>query len=845
MKQKLYRSTFCTAMVLGSGSALPAHAQDAAEAAAQAPAAAEAAPVAGAEIEEVLVTARRIQERLQDVPISMTVFDQSQLTDRNVSSARDLAGYTPSLQANPRFGTDSTSLAIRGFSQELRTTASVGMYFADVVSPRGGGNTPGGDGAGPGAFFDLQNVQVLKGPQGTLFGRNTTGGAVLLVPRKPGAQFEGYVEQSLGDDNLAHTTAIVNVPVNDRIRLRLGVDRNRRDGYLKNISGVGPKDFADLDYTAGRASLVVDLAPRLENYTILSASLSDTNGQLPRIFAFNPASGLSVIPVFNGAVSDQLAREQAADKYAVENDDPNARVTNRSLQGINTTTWTINDGLTLKNIASYAQLKIDNNNNTYGTNLLIPSTVTVSNGQGGTVTVPTGAYAGIPFSLFPNNTPKGLHSIDQWTATEEVQLLGHTSDNRINWQTGFYYEASRELHPNGSSSSLLNNCSDYQNQVCSDPIGDFVSQLQRQQPGTTLVGSLGWQVGGIEYRNIGIYGQADFKLSEALKLTAGLRYTKDQSTGWAEMARWRFAGSNDTPTLDCTDRQGTIVSSTSVCRNDQKKDSSAPTWLLGADYKLQPDWMLYGKYARGYRMGSVIPYAVPGYRTFDPEQVDSFELGSKTSFDGAIRGNFNVSLFYNKLKDQQLQYGFRSVDNSVAGNASIINAGASRTYGAEVESVLLPVKALRLSLSYAYLNTKLEKIDDFTAPGFVAQPPAAEGEPLPYTTKHKLSATAAYTLPLDASLGAVTASTTYTYQSDMFVSSSTNGPNGTVPSYGLFNLNLSWDGVGGKPVDIAFFATNLLDQYYRASVIDSWQQGISTQILGEPRMLGGRVRLSF
>lgn len=137
------------------------------------------------DLDEIVVTARRMEERLLDVPISITAYNQQQLTDRNVVAAGDLATYTPSLSANLRYGSDNASFAIRGFSQEIRTTASVGLYFADVVAARGGGSTPSGDGAGPGAFFDLQNAQVLKGPQGTLFGRNTTGGAVLLVPKKP------------------------------------------------------------------------------------------------------------------------------------------------------------------------------------------------------------------------------------------------------------------------------------------------------------------------------------------------------------------------------------------------------------------------------------------------------------------------------------------------------------------------------------------------------------------------------------------------------------------------------------------------------------------------------------
>jgi iron complex outermembrane recepter protein len=171
-----------------------------------------------------VVTARRTEERLQDVPISMTVFNQAQLEDRNVSSIEDLATYTPSLSAPGTFGNDNATFAIRGFVQAGNSTPSVGVFFADVAASHSQGQIGGGNGAGPGAFFDLANVQVLKGPQGTLFGRNTTGGDILLVPQKPTSDFGGYVEQSVGNYAMERTQAVLNIPLNDNVRVRLAID---------------------------------------------------------------------------------------------------------------------------------------------------------------------------------------------------------------------------------------------------------------------------------------------------------------------------------------------------------------------------------------------------------------------------------------------------------------------------------------------------------------------------------------------------------------------------------------------------------------------------------------------
>src|SRR5439155_11775835 len=177
--------------------------------------------------------ARRKEELLQDVPISITVFNQEQLTNRNIVIASDLGAYTPSLAVNQRFGPEKATFSIRGFVQENATSPSVGVYFADVVVPRAQGGTASGNSLPAGSFMDLQNVQVLKGPQGTLFGRNTTGGAVLVVPNKPTDRFEGNVELSAGDYNMIRIQSVLNVPISDKLKIRLAVDRNARDGYMK------------------------------------------------------------------------------------------------------------------------------------------------------------------------------------------------------------------------------------------------------------------------------------------------------------------------------------------------------------------------------------------------------------------------------------------------------------------------------------------------------------------------------------------------------------------------------------------------------------------------------------
>ena len=248
MKTRLSQSTLHVATVLALTMGSEADAQD----------------TQAVAIDEIIVTARRVEESLQDVPISMTVLTPEQITDRNIVVAADLATYTPSLSVNQRYGAEKSTFAIRGFTQDQSTAPTVGVYFADVVGVRAQGGTTSGNTVGAGAFTDLQNVQVLKGPQGTLFGRNTTGGAVLLVPQKPQDSLGGYVEATGGDYDMRRVQAALNVPMGEAFRMRLAVDSNQRDGYMKNQSGIGPEDYNDVNYDYARlgAEWDITLEPR-------------------------------------------------------------------------------------------------------------------------------------------------------------------------------------------------------------------------------------------------------------------------------------------------------------------------------------------------------------------------------------------------------------------------------------------------------------------------------------------------------------------------------------------------------------------------------------------------------
>jgi iron complex outermembrane recepter protein len=779
----------------------------------------------------IVVTARRVEEKLQDVPISMTVFSQDAITSRNIVNAADLGTYTPSLSTNQKYGAEKASFVIRGFVQDLATRPSVGVYFADVVAPRGGGSTTSGNGVGIGSMFDLQNVQVLKGPQGTLFGRNTTGGAVLLVPKKPTDDLEGYVEGSIGNYDMWRTQGVLNLPLSDIFKVRLGVDHMERDGYLKNHSGIGPDRLANTNFTSARLSVIANLTPDLENYFIGTYAVSDNNGSLPRLLGCNSASSLGSF------CQRQLDRQNARGDgwWDVENSEPNSKLRMETWQVINTTTWTVNDSLTVKNIASYGE--------TYET--------TRTSLEGEFYTTPSNQLAMTLIRL--NNTP-GYRNSSQLTWTEELQLQGNALEGKLIWQAGGYYEASDPIGFTSQATTQLLNCQDAYGQL-----DNYLNNGGSISCPASSSGSISVPFQKTWFRSKGLYAQATYDITEKLSLTGGFRYTWDSQTHRYDGTTFRFPTTGGT-TLACNNavRVAPPLGLNNLGEHDRcnvtfTAKSDKPTWLINLDYKPIDDVMLYAKWARGYRAGGVATGNIL-FETWQPEKVDTYEVGAKTSFrNDVVRGYFNLAGFYNDFRDQQISASLiRSATSPLIGGNAIINAGKSRIWGIEVDASATFFDSLKIDLGYTYLDTKV--IDIATpvlapelAPFYSAiVPTAREGDPLALSPKNRLSLTGTYTLPLDESIGKIAVGATYVYTDDYVMSRSTAPQFQVSPSSNLLNLNATWSNVMGRPFDLSFFMTNVTNEEMLFAVNNAYNSfGMESGFINEPRMYGFRLKYYF
>lgn len=809
---------------------------------------------------DIIVTARRIDERLQDVPLSIQVLNQEEISNRNITRASDLTTYVPSLTQNNTYGSDNIRFHIRGFSQEAESAPSVGIYFGDAVAPRGASNAVNaGNGAGPGSFFDLQNVQVLKGPQGTLFGRNTTGGAILIVPQKPTDRLEGYVEGSIGNYDMRRVEAVLNIPLADTFKVRLGVDRQKRDGWQNNYSGIGPQKLNDVNYLALRGSIVADLTPDLENYTVVTYSKSDIVPGVARMQECGTVAALQTsffIPLGCGNIRRREANAAAAgrpgDPYGVTQPHANPFSITEQWQVINTTTWNVSDNLTIKNIASYGQFTQRILTDFFGTDFVASdiSPLAPSAQHFGLATI-----AGIDGGFMTN----------QSTFTEELQFQGRAFDNKLNWVAGFFTETSLPLGKSGNSPPIQVSCINYATRNCTDVLSAVLTG------GTIPVGQMGYQDAQAKFYNYAVFGQATYALTDQLKITGGIRYTWDTVKNTSSQRSYTFLpfpnyGTRIPPNsiggrdYTCNTLFATPANDCVVQFDDAKSD--APTWVLDLVYQPTPDIMAYAKYGRGYRSATITATnPIKQLTAVKPEKVDFYELGLKTSWRGAVSGTFNLTGFYNDFSNQQLQLSFNpkpQFQGQAPRSATAINAGKSEIYGIEAEASIQPFEGLSLSANYAWLKTKIKSVPDITALGSLDQRydivvDFQVGDRLVFAPEHKLSVTGAYTLPLDESVGRITAAATYSYVSnvvsnykDRFSANANLRKYSILPGYGLLNLNLNWNSIAGAPVDLALFVTNVTKKKYLVFT-PGFAQELPMEMgqIGEPRMFGARLKYRF
>lgn len=436
-----------------------------------------------ASLGDIVVTARRRAERLQDVPLSVTAFSPEKLADARIVGRTDLANFTPSLVTiTGGYPSEFAFFALRGQGPAFGSVPGVINYFSEVPVLIGiDGRT--------GTYFDLANVQVLAGPQGTLFGKNATGGNILFEPARPANKQEGYLQLEYGNLRDVRAEFAVNMPiVDDRVLLRVAGEVGRRDGYTKDVGPIhGGKDYDNLDYQHVRVSLTLRPTDNLELYTVGRYYHSDSNGPGTVLQQFDPNLGAPTAPVtafFPGALTAVAAQQALGPRRVAYDLDEFSRTD--YWQVINHATLQLSDALTLKNVASYSEFTYR-----YGYD-----------------------YDATTLPLFGQTSATGNPTQAPTYVTEELQLQGRLWNDAVTFNVGGYYDRLG---------------------LRSDQGGLFT-----QYPISVVLGPLP-VIANNRANSHAAFGQATVDLGKAglirgLSFTGGLRHTWDETSSLTQIA---------------------------------------------------------------------------------------------------------------------------------------------------------------------------------------------------------------------------------------------------------------------------------------------------------------------
>jgi iron complex outermembrane receptor protein len=734
-------------------------------------------------LEEVIVTAQRREESLQSVPMSITSLDQTALENNSATSLNDVLYLSPSLSfSETGYGSSAIIANIRGQGVFGGRNPSVGMYLDEVALPQAGPQAPGSYVAGAGFFYDMESVQVLKGPQGTLFGRNTTGGAFLLETKRPGADFGGNVQLSAGNYNSVEFTGAVDVPlIGDKLLSRFAVQTVKRDGYVDIASAPGNSggmDSHDDDSVSWRATLLWKPTDAIENDLVVSNYQSRTNGtQLIIEGRVQPGTlDLPALASYAAAVDAIIAeqhqlgiRKVGPQFLAPDYDVDLLTVSNR-------TSVDLTDTMTLRGILGYSRQKIGAARSFDGTEL--------------------GIFSRFDTAPAPDR--------EQYTA--ELQLQGQALAGALDWTVGaFYFDL---------------------------PTADFEQSDVLAFNGSLFANQTRSRVNYSE-ESVAGYLQLGYKLTDKFKVTGGYRHTEDKADQ-TQFGLRVVSGSEVCPPQPATSPFD------ANCRLALDGDWSADTWTVGLDYQWTPQVLVYGAARRGYRSGgfNFVSLTDPRDLTYDPETVTDYEIGLKAEWHlGSMPMRTNLAAYYDELKDAQVTLNVPST--ALTGlSLAIQNAAGAEIKGGELEITAQPTDNLNLTAYVSLLDFAFTDFAPGTSQNNIDLIVGSETYGRPKT---KYGVSLDYSIP--ASVGTFKLYANYNHTSEQATNS--NNPLSTLEAHGLLNLSLGWNEMFGSAVDLTLYATNALDEDYQTYVIAESSLGYYGHSYGPPRLWGARVSYKF
>ena len=596
-------------------------------------------------IEEVIVTAQKRTESLQEVPLSVTALTARTIEEARIEGVVDVAARTPNFTIGVQ-NPSEPELTIRGIGstdREAGSDRSVTVFVDEVYIGRAGASTFD--------MFDLERIEVLRGPQGTLFGRNVVGGAISLVTAKPSRDPSARVQLTVGDHGLFEARGAWNTPVGEASAFRISASATQRDGYFKDQRN-GIDDFSSPESRNVRAQWTTPLGDRTDLHLSADYSKDKLDGVAARITA-----GASTPADFAAAMASFGNYVPPADLFTIE---PNVVGSqDRSIFGASMKLVHRADQFELTFLPAYRTTDYFSDRD----------------------------LAGIPLRGTGAAT-RGFLSreiIDeQYDALSgELRIASPAeSEGRWHWVAGLYYlDESVER-----------------------------DQIRERQSNNAFSRPLFDQ--GNDATSSAVFGQVTFEFTDRLNLTAGARYTRDDKDFSLTVAN-TLTPAQIASITTALGMAPTLNPATSAFSAAGSKSWSEVTPKFTVDYSLSEDLLLYAGASKGYKSGGfngLGATAVEARTLFDPEFAWNYEVGAKSTLAGG-RVQANLSLFRLDFEDLQLRDRKLTIpgDESSA-IVNIINAAQARIQGAELEFIVAPTRNFRLSGHLALLDSEVTEV---------------------------------------------------------------------------------------------------------------------------------------
>ena len=734
------------------------------------------APILYAEaelVEEVIVTAEKREASLQDTSIAISVMNSDTLKDLNIYSQQDISNFTPNMSYQESAGGgEGNRIYIRGIGRETSSTGTdpgVGIYNNGFYTTEAGVLS--------GSFDRIARIEVLRGPQGTMYGRNTTGGAINVVAKKPGDKMENIARLRGDNYNMSNVDFTSSGPLNDNVGYLIHYSQIEQDSFFTNVSGPDPKGI-DADYV--EAQLDFDFTDNINwNMRYFSSSFDNEALELNKLDGYrNEAGAPSKLGrlVINPDLFSPLA-EAPTDPWDISSDmvgfvGIDDQKTYQSTLTINT------DAMQIKILNGYQDYSWYGEKDFDGT--ASPVSYVEKIGQAET------------------------------NKQHEIQFISN-GDGDVSWVAGlFYYNV--ELNQPYTLTDAANPW--LIGQAASNPDGIFYSQT-----------------GILDATSKAAYGQVEWQTNDKLAMSFGLRYSEDEKQGsetqlqiYDSVVDLDICGGESLlpfvlsfgPYFDLAAlspaltgcRFGMIVGG-GAAEHEAKWDSL--DWKINTTYQLSDDSMIYATMSSaykpgGFRLGGLQDIAATPVNEsiVDNEDLLAYEVG----FKGNLSDTFAVSTaaFYYDYSDLQVELAILDPISGIATN-KLANASSATIFGLEVESQWRATEKLTILANVSYLDT--EYTDDF----FVSDNKTntirnANGNELNRSPNNKLNLAAYYLQPIDN--GSILYTGNYTQVAKQFVTVF-NDDIETIDSYSQLNARISWT-PNSEEYEISVYGSNLTDE---------------------------------